>query len=92
MPCEQISVFPENKMGRLSDLTGAFHEAGVNIRALSLADTCDFGVLRLIGRRFGRRPGSGHSNLLNIIDYCPKRKCFQGLYRLFRLPLWLPVS
>ncbi len=48
MRCEQISVFLENKMGRLSDLTGAFHEAGVNIRALSLADTSDFGVARLI--------------------------------------------
>lgn len=48
MQVEQISVFLENKSGRLSDVTGVLSEIGVNIRALSLADTSDFGVLRLI--------------------------------------------
>jgi hypothetical protein len=45
---EQISVFLENKAGRLADVTRILAEANVNIRALSLADTSDFGILRLI--------------------------------------------
>ena len=45
---EQLSVFLENKAGRLAKVTRALSEAGINIRALSLADTSDFGILRLI--------------------------------------------
>ena len=48
MKAEQISVFLENKAGRLAEVTGILAEASVNIRALALADTSDFGVLRLI--------------------------------------------
>ena len=48
MKAEQISVFLENKAGRLAEVTGIVSEANVNIRALALADTSDFGVLRLI--------------------------------------------
>ena len=48
MKVEQISVFIENKSGRLADVASALGEAQVNIRALSLADTSDFGILRLI--------------------------------------------
>lgn len=44
----QISVFLENKPGRLSYITGILKESGVNIRALSIADTRDFGILRII--------------------------------------------
>ena len=45
---EQISIFIENKEGRLAEVTAILRDAQVNIRALSLADTTDFGVLRLI--------------------------------------------
>jgi len=45
---EQISIFLENKAGRLAEVTRILAEAQVNIRALSLADTSDFGILRLI--------------------------------------------
>jgi hypothetical protein len=45
---EQISVFLENKAGRLAEVTRILSEANVNIRALSLADTSDFGILRLV--------------------------------------------
>lgn len=45
---EQISVFLENKAGRLAEVTRILSEAKINIRALSLADTSDFGILRLI--------------------------------------------
>jgi len=48
MQAEQISIFLENRAGRISDVTGILSDAGVNIRALALADTSDFGVLRLI--------------------------------------------
>ena len=45
---EQISVFLENRAGRLSEVTHVLAEAGLNVRALSLADTSDFGILRMI--------------------------------------------
>ncbi|MDD2604411.1 MAG: ACT domain-containing protein [Desulfobacterales bacterium] len=48
MHAQQISIFLENKAGRLAEVTGILAAAGVNIRALALADTSDFGVLRLI--------------------------------------------
>jgi hypothetical protein len=51
MPIKQISVFLENKCGRLADVTGAISANGINIRAFSVADTSDFGILRLIVNR-----------------------------------------
>jgi hypothetical protein len=48
MKVEQISIFLENKSGRLAEVTSILAAAGINIRSLSLADTADFGVLRLI--------------------------------------------
>lgn len=54
MKVEQISIFLENRAGRLSEVTRVLSEAGVNIRALSLADTSDFGILRLIVSDFDK--------------------------------------
>lgn len=48
MKVEQISIFLENKSGRLAEVSSVLAQAGINIRALSLADTTDFGILRLI--------------------------------------------
>ena len=48
MKVKQISVFLENKSGRLAAVTKMLTEKKVNIRALSIADTTDFGILRLI--------------------------------------------
>ena len=48
MKVEQISVFLENKAGRLAEVTNTLASNKINIRALSLADTTDFGILRLI--------------------------------------------
>ena len=48
MRAEQISIFLENKAGRLAEVTAILRDANVNIRALSLADTTDFGILRII--------------------------------------------
>jgi hypothetical protein len=48
MKVEQISIFVENKSGRLAEVTDLLAKNGINIRALSLADTADFGIFRLI--------------------------------------------
>lgn len=48
MKVEQISIFLENKSGRLAEVTRLLGEGAINIRALTLADTTDFGILRLI--------------------------------------------
>ncbi len=48
MKVRQVSVFLENRSGRLAKITSALGSAGINIRAMSLADTSDFGILRLV--------------------------------------------
>jgi hypothetical protein len=48
MMVKQISVFLENKAGRLACVTRSLGNANINIRALCIADTADFGILRLI--------------------------------------------
>ena len=48
MLVEQLAVFLENKSGRLAEITAVLAQNNINIRALSVADTADFGILRLI--------------------------------------------
>ncbi|MDX9908650.1 MAG: ACT domain-containing protein [Mariniphaga sp.] len=48
MIVKQVSVFLENKSGRLNEVTQILGDAGINISAFTVADTSDFGVLRLI--------------------------------------------
>ena len=48
MLVKQISIFLENSKGRLFSVTKILAENNINIRALSIADTTDFGILRLI--------------------------------------------
>ena len=48
MTVKQISVFVENKPGMLAELANALNENKINMRALSLAETKDFGIIRLI--------------------------------------------
>jgi len=45
---QQISVFVENKKGRLADITKVLAENNIDISAISIADTANFGVLRMI--------------------------------------------
>jgi len=54
MKLRQISVFLENRVGRLAEVAKVIGDAGINIRALSLADTSDFGILRLIVNDSGK--------------------------------------
>lgn len=48
MYVKQISVFLENKSGRLAEVTSILGKNNIDISALSIADTTDFGILRLI--------------------------------------------
>lgn len=48
MLIKQLSIFVENKAGRLAQIAAVIAEAGIDIRALSIADTTNFGILRLI--------------------------------------------
>lgn len=48
MIIKQVSVFVENRPGRLSEIVDILAKNGVNMRALSIADTMDFGILRII--------------------------------------------
>ncbi|GAB4274049.1 MAG: ACT domain-containing protein [Coriobacteriia bacterium] len=48
MKVRQISVFIENRVGRVSEVTGLLGENDINIRGFSVADTAEFGILRLV--------------------------------------------
>ncbi|PKQ38914.1 MAG: amino acid-binding protein [Actinobacteria bacterium HGW-Actinobacteria-1] len=48
MSVKQLSVFIENKSGRVSEVTGILGDGGINIRGFSVSDTAEFGILRLI--------------------------------------------
>ena len=48
MAVKQISVFVENTPGRLAEVTRLMADSGINLRAISVADTADFGILRII--------------------------------------------
>lgn len=45
---KQISIFVQNEAGRLAEITGVLRDNGIDIKALSIADTTDFGILRII--------------------------------------------
>ena len=48
MTLNQISVFLENVSGRLADVTKVLSEGDINLRAITIADTADFGILRIV--------------------------------------------
>lgn len=48
MALKQISVFLENVAGRLAEVTRVLSDGGINLRALTIADTADFGILRIV--------------------------------------------
>ena len=48
MTIKQLSIFLENKTGRINDLTKILGKYGINMHAFSMAETTDFGILRLI--------------------------------------------
>ncbi len=68
---KQISVFLENKRGRLFEVCNLLGENGLNIRALSVADTADFGIVRMIiedyDRAYQALKGSGFTVALTDV-------------------------
>lgn len=48
MIIKQISIFLENTAGRIADVTGVLKDNNINLRAIMIADTADFGILRII--------------------------------------------
>lgn len=48
MAIRQLSVFVENKKGSLHEITDALAEAGINLRSMCVADTANFGIVRII--------------------------------------------
>ena len=54
MKIRQLSIFLENKAGRLAGVINVLGEAGIDILAISVADTADFGILRLIVKDIDR--------------------------------------
>ena len=48
MILQQLSVFLENRAGQLAEITGILSECDINLRALNIAETADYGVLRMI--------------------------------------------
>ncbi len=45
---KQVSVFVENKPGRLASVTGVLYKAGINLRAFTIAEAGDFGIIRMV--------------------------------------------
>jgi len=48
MIVKQLSVFLQNKSGKIASVVNTLYENGIDIRALSIADTTDFGILRML--------------------------------------------
>lgn len=48
MTINQISIFLENKSGRLAEVAKTLSDGGINLRAAMIADTADFGILRIV--------------------------------------------
>ena len=89
MFAKQLTVFIENRTGRLSEVLNVLKENGVNILSLSLADTTEYGLLRLIvdNAPLGKEKlsQSGFSSLLSdvsIIKIPHKAGSLQGLLKV----------
>ena len=89
MFAKQLTVFIENRSGRLSEVLGVLKESGVNIISLSLADTTEYGLLRLIvdNAAYGKEKltEKGFSSLLSdvsIIRIPHKVGSLQGLLKV----------
>ena len=70
MKIKQLSIFVENKAGRLAKITNTLAEAKIDIRAISVADTTEFGILRLIvdDTRRAALALSDHGKIVDVTD------------------------
>ena len=70
MKIQQLSIFLQNRVGNLSKPLELLSQNNVNIRALCMADTSEFGILRLVVDN----PQKGKEILDNFSEYLPKFK------------------
>ena len=89
MTCKQLSVFIENRKGRLGEVLHVLKENGINILSLSLADTTEYGLLRLIVNNPDlckeKLSENGFSTMLTsvlIVKISHKSGSLQGLMQL----------
>lgn len=68
MTINQISIFLENRTGQLAEITGLLAENKINLRAISIAETADYGVLRIIADDAEKATGIllSHGNILSM--------------------------
>ena len=81
MAIKQVSIFVENKPGTLVSITDAIGAAGVDIRAMSIADTHDFGILRLIvsDPRAAAMALSTEGKIVSFAKIRGRRRAIQGM-------------
>ena len=82
---KQLSVFVENKPGRLAEITSALGANDVDIRALSISDTRDFGILRLITDR----PDEAEKALKAAEDIAGKITAALGGWGIFGVEMFI---
>jgi hypothetical protein len=90
MLIKQLSVFLENKSGRLTEALGALGDENINIKALAVADTAEFGIVRMIvsdpvkGYTIMREKGFS-ANLVDVISIATPSECgsFANALRVF---------
>ncbi|MCL2741743.1 MAG: hypothetical protein FWE70_06495 [Oscillospiraceae bacterium] len=89
MYVSQLSVFVENSSGRLYEVVDAIGKAGLNVHAMSIADTSDFGILRFIvddpGRASEVLRGAGYVSSLTEVVAVPIEDRPGGLARVLRI-------
>lgn len=68
MKLRQISVFVENRTGRVAEVTEILRDGKINIRAVTLADTHDFGIVRLIVDKVDEALNILRSNKFTVLD------------------------
>lgn len=88
MLAKQLSVFVENRKGRLGEVLNVLAEHGVNILSMSLADTTEYGLLRLIVNHpelgKAKLTAAGFSSLLSdvlVIEIPHKAGALQGILK-----------
>jgi hypothetical protein len=80
MLIKQLSIFLENKSGRLSEALSTLGDENINIKALTIADTAEFGIVRMIvsdpERGFSKLREKGFSaNLVDVISIATPSEC-----------------
>jgi len=89
MQVPQISVFLENKVGRMADVTDVLAANDINIIALSVADTSEFGILRLIVNKpelaYERLKKQGFTVMTNFVVAVEVQDVPGGLSKILRV-------